>query len=177
VALLAGDGVAHKDLIPSRRPVIDEDEAMAAVEHVGAGAAGSKVEALRRNAVGRVQDGGELDPLVAMLDYAEEGRLPVVGAEEAEELGVGDEPSPARADRGGAGKRGWARREAEEDLTEEIVDFERGGRRRRRCAGEAASRSGALALTHLDGREIDGQVMAAQPETARPRPHTFVQTT
>jgi hypothetical protein len=29
----------------------------------------------------------------------------------------------------------------------------------------------------LDGREIDGQVMAAQPETARPRPHTFVQTT
>jgi hypothetical protein len=104
---------------------------MAAMEYFGTAAAGSKVEALRRNAVGRVQNGGELDPHVAKLDEAEEGRLRVVDAEDAEEIGVGDEPSPARADCGGAGKRGWLRREAEKDLTKEVVDFKRGGRRRR----------------------------------------------
>jgi hypothetical protein len=66
---------------------------MAIEQIVGALAAvASKVEALRRYAVGRVEDGGEDNPLAAVLDDAEQRWLPVVGAEAAEELGVGDEP-------------------------------------------------------------------------------------
>jgi len=76
----------------------------------------------------------------------------VVDAEAAEELGVGEEASPAPADGGCARKGGWLRREADEDLPEEIVVFKRGGRRRRR--GAAASHSGALlARVHLAVKE------------------------
>ena len=45
--------------------------------------------------------------------------------------GVGDEAAPAVADEGGAGERGGQRREAEEDLGEEVVVVRQGHRRRR----------------------------------------------
>lgn len=67
-ALLAADGVAHDDLRP--RPVLDEDEAVAAIEHVvivGAAAA-SKGETRGRDAVRRVKDGGEDDPGAAFVE-------------------------------------------------------------------------------------------------------------
>jgi hypothetical protein len=52
--LLAGNGVAHTDLCP--RPLLDEDETVAAIDQivVFVVAALPKVEALRRDAVGRV---------------------------------------------------------------------------------------------------------------------------
>jgi hypothetical protein len=87
---------------------------VAAVEQIviEAAAAASKGEALRRDSVGRVQDGGEHDPLdvsvledFPVLEDAEQWRLPVVGAELAVELGVGDEAPPAPADCGGARER------------------------------------------------------------------------
>lgn len=53
--------------------------------------------------VRRIQHGSELDvPLdvegPAVGEEAEEGRLPVVGAEAPEEAGVGDEAEPPLAD-------------------------------------------------------------------------------
>lgn len=61
-ALLAGDGIAHSDLILRRS--IDEDAATP--EHIvlAAAAAAAKGEAFRRDAVGRVQGGPEHDPLL-----------------------------------------------------------------------------------------------------------------
>ena len=91
--------------------------------HVGVSVdlADSQVEALGRNAVGRGQDGGEHDAVIAVLEDAEEGWLPVVCVEATEESMVGDEASPALADGGGAGEGGRLRREAEEDLGEQIL--------------------------------------------------------
>ena len=76
--------------------VHDEKAAVAAPEQLGPGAdAGfdavtSQVEALRRDPVGRVEDGRERDPLVTALEGAtikEAARvdLPVEGLEDAEE--------------------------------------------------------------------------------------------
>jgi hypothetical protein len=69
------------------------------------GVVASKGEALRRDAVRRVQYGGEHDLIlqVRLLEEAEQWRLPVVGAEAAEKPGVCDEAPPAAADGGGAG--------------------------------------------------------------------------
>jgi hypothetical protein len=132
-ALLAGDGIPHNDLCP--RPALDEDETVAAIEQLITitAPAASKVKAPRRYAIGRVQDGVEHDPppLVPPQEDAEEGRLPVVCIELAEEPGVGDEASPALADGGGAREGGGQRREADEDLPEYVVVVRQGGRLRR----------------------------------------------
>ena len=122
--------------------VHDEKAAVAAPEQLGPGAdAGfdavtSQVEALRRDPVGRVEDGRERDPLVTALEGAtikeaarvdlpvegledaEEWRLAVMGREAAEEPGVGGDAQPALAGGGGAWEGGRLRREAEEDLPE-----------------------------------------------------------
>jgi hypothetical protein len=55
--------------------------------------------------------------------------------EAAKEPGVSDEASPALAHGGGAREGGRLRLEAEEDLPEQIVAFERGGQGRRRGTG------------------------------------------
>ena len=86
-ALHTGDKVAHNDLFP----VFDEDAAVAAIAQKAAADA-SKVEALRRNAVGTVQDRDEHDPRVAAVKKTKEGRLPVVCIELAVEPRVGDKP-------------------------------------------------------------------------------------
>jgi hypothetical protein len=61
-------------------------------------------------------------------EVAEQGRCPVVLAEAAEEAGVRDEAAPVFADEGGTGEGGRERRQAEEDLTEEIVVVRQGRR-------------------------------------------------
>ena len=76
----------------------------------------SHVEALRRDTVGRVQDRFENDTIDAVLEEAEEGRLPVVLAESALEPGVGDGASPALADGGGAWTGGGGGGSPKEDL-------------------------------------------------------------
>jgi hypothetical protein len=151
-SLLAGDGVKHNNLCPHL--VYDEDATVAAPEQlrseVTPAVADSQVEAPRRDAVGRVQDGGEHDILLAVLEDAEEGRLPVVGAKAGDELGVCGEAPPAPADGGGAREGGGLRREAEDYLMEHVVAVRQGGTRRRRAAA-AAGQFGALALTHVGG--------------------------
>jgi hypothetical protein len=74
-ALLVDDGVAHKDLCT--RHVLDEDETVAAIEQVVVDVvtAASKAEALRRNAVGSIQEGGEHDLIISAHEGAEKGRL------------------------------------------------------------------------------------------------------
>jgi hypothetical protein len=73
------------------------------------------------------------------LEEAEDGRLAaVVDAEAAEEAAVGGEAVPALADEGRAGERGGLRREAEEDLREEVVVFQRRLHRRRTGAAHLA---------------------------------------
>ena len=79
-------------------------------------------DALRRNAVGRIQDRVQLNPTLARLvKVTEEGRLPVVCVELEAELWVGDDASSALADGRGAWDRGQQRRKAEEDLLELVV--------------------------------------------------------
>jgi hypothetical protein len=62
------------------------------------------------------------------------GRLAVVLAKAAEEMGVRDEAAPPLADERGAREGGRQRREAPEDLGQDVVVVQRGRRRRR--AGE-----------------------------------------
>ena len=88
---------------------------MAATEHtVTYFTVASKGEALLRDAVGRIQDGVE-HVLVAVATHkqAEEGCLPVVSTEAAEELGVSGHASPTLADGGCTQEGGRLRREAE----------------------------------------------------------------
>nr|CAB3465475.1 unnamed protein product [Digitaria exilis] len=120
-ALAAGDGVPHEGLEP--RAVDEEGEAVAASEEaqVVSAVAPRKGEARGGDAVGPAQRGHELDVAVLVGEEAEEGRRPVVGAEAAEEDGVGEEAAPAPADEGGAGERGGEWREAEKDLPVEVV--------------------------------------------------------
>jgi hypothetical protein len=70
-ALLPGDGIAHND--HTAHTVSDEDKTVAAIEQsaIFSGLVASKGEALRRDAVRRVQDGGEHDLLLAVLEDAE----------------------------------------------------------------------------------------------------------
>ena len=129
--------------------------------HVGVSVdlADSQVEALGRDAIGGIQDGGEHDALVAALEEAYEGWIPVVGAEAGGELGVDGDVAPPLADRGGAGKGGGLRRDAEQDLAEDVVVFER----RRRCRRRAAAAAAAAARARHGRRrgEGDGKVERA----------------
>jgi hypothetical protein len=67
----------------------------------------------------------------------------VVDTEAAEKLGVGGEESPALGDDGGAEEIGWLRWEAEHDLVEEVVVFQRMRRYRRRRGGSGAAAAAA----------------------------------
>jgi sensor domain CHASE-containing protein len=64
--LVAGNGVAHNNLILTG--VFDKDETVAAIEQIVMPGLESKVESLGRDAVRRVQDGFEHDPLVAEVE-------------------------------------------------------------------------------------------------------------
>jgi hypothetical protein len=122
-----------------------EYETVAAVDQIVIfeAAASSKGEAHRRYAVGRVQH----NLLVDAHQDAKEGWLPVVHVQPPVELGVGDEASPGLANYGGAREGGGLRREAEEDLPQEIVIFKWGGRRSRR--GVVAQSSALLTRMEL----------------------------
>jgi hypothetical protein len=92
---------------------------MAAVEQVHVEVEdGWREEALVRDMVWRVENGPEVGKPDVAHDKAEEGRLPVVVAKAAEELGVGDDAGPQLADDEEAGQGGGHRREEEENLSE-----------------------------------------------------------
>jgi hypothetical protein len=120
-------------------------------------------DATFRDSIGGLQDGAESgfpeDRLVAdgvkMFhgEAAEEGRVAaVVCAEAGAEAGVGGEAAPAPGDGAGAGKGGGIRREAEENLREKVVVFQR--RRRRREAGRAHAGCDVVDLEGTQGRRI-----------------------
>ena len=127
--LLARDGGNDNNLLLQR--AYDEEATVAASQQFDpratatVNAVESHVEALRKDAVRRVQDRFEDDTIDSLLEETEEGRLPVVLKEAAVEPGVGDDASPALADGGGAWKGGGLRREAEEDLPKEIIVLKR----------------------------------------------------
>jgi hypothetical protein len=75
--MLAGHGIAHKDLFV--RPGFEEKATVTAIERrVTADATvASKVEALRGDAVGRVEDGFEHHPVIAAQEDTEQRGLPV----------------------------------------------------------------------------------------------------
>jgi len=105
-------------------------------------------EARGGDAVGRVQRGGEVGvPEVADVEAEQRGSPVVKCAEAAEELWVGENAAPALANEGGAWEGGRERREAKEDLAEEVIIVRQGRCQRRR--GGAAAAHGTLA--HLDG--------------------------
>ena len=100
-------------------------------------------EAPGRDTIGGLQSRLEgITPIP--IEETEEGRLAAVAeAEAAEEAGVGDEAAPALADGRGAGEGRRLRRQAEEDLGEEVFIIEW---RHRRRAGFAAAAHLALEL-------------------------------
>ena len=124
-ALAAGDGVPHHGLGP--RAVDEEGEAVAAAEEEEALAGSTRLprqgEALGWDAVRRRQRRDEDGPARVAEEVAEQGRRRpvVVLAEAAEEERVRDEASPAFAHEGRARERRRQRRQAQEDLAEEIV--------------------------------------------------------
>lgn len=141
-ALAAGDGVPHHGLGP--RAVDEEGEAVAAAEEAQVVVAAPRQgEARAGDAVGPAQRGHELDVAVFIGEESEEWRRPVVGAEAAEEGGVGEDAAPALADEGGAGQRRGERQEAEKDLPMDVVVV-----RQRRHLRLQRRRGGTL--THLD---------------------------
>jgi len=143
-ALAAGDGVPHHGFRP--RAVNEEGEAVAAAEEaqvVVAAPPPRQGEARAGDAVGPAQRGHEVDVAVFVGEEAEEGRRPVVGAEAAEEGGVGEDAAPALADERGAGERRGERREAEKDLPMDVVVV-----RQRRRLRLQRRRGGTL--THRD---------------------------
>jgi len=121
----AGDGIPHDGVEAS--PVDEEREAVAAAEEEEALASTGlprQGEALRWDAVRRGQRRGEAGPVRVVEEVAQQGRrrpVVVVLAEAAEEERVRDEASPAFADEGRARERRRQRRQAQEDLTEDVV--------------------------------------------------------
>jgi hypothetical protein len=149
VVLVAGDGVPHQDLAGLRKE--DEEETMATSK--GHGAVEVVVtlqgEAPARNTIGGLQSRCE-GQIVISVEETEEGRVAAVAeAETAGEAGVGDEAAPALADCGCAGERGGMRREAKEDLAEEVVVVQRPGRRRPDVAAAAAAGHLTLELARV----------------------------
>jgi hypothetical protein len=143
-ALVAGDGVPHKDLAGMH--VDKQGEAVAAADDptVEQAAGDLQAEGLGRDAAGGIQGWVEGYTAVFLGEETEDGGSAagaVVGAEAAEEAGVADKTAPALAGEGGAREGGGLRGEAEEDLREEVVVLQR---RRRRRVGEVA------AACHLD---------------------------
>jgi hypothetical protein len=108
-------------------------------------------EALGRDAVGRVKSGSEGEFSGLIREAAEERGLPVVDAKSTEELGVGGEAPPALGHEGCAQAVGRLRGEAEEDLVEQVVVFQRMRPCRRRRGGPAAA-AGAAAAGHCGPR-------------------------
>jgi hypothetical protein len=118
----------------------------------GPGVAGGEDKAAFWDAIGGIQ--GRLEEVAAIIaEVAEEGRVvAVVCAEAGAEAGVGGEAAPAPGDGAGAGKGGGIRREAEENLREKVVVFQR--RRRRREAGRAHAGCDVVDLEGTQGRRI-----------------------
>jgi len=128
---------------------------MAAAEEYPTHAGGlRRGEASRRDAVWRAQRRDEEGSGEVVHEEAELRRRLVVGAEAAEESGVREEAAPALADEGGAGKRGRERRQAEQDLPEDVVVVRKVRRRRRRA--------GCLAHLELGGRPAKSRSLGSR---------------
>lgn len=83
-------------------------------------------EALGGDAIGWVESGIEDGGKARFREEETEKRgFPVVSTEALDELGVGEDAMPARADEGSTGERGWLRRQAEENLLEEVLVVQR----------------------------------------------------
>lgn len=106
----------------------------------------------------------------------------MVAAEATEEMGVGDEAAPPLADERGAGEGGRQRREAKENLGQDVVVVQCGLwlRRGRETAAPAAHRV-VLAAIHSCSRSMEAPLVrlrwrrinaegAAPPGTERGRP-------
>lgn len=126
----AGDGIPHDGVEAS--PVDEEGETVAAAEEEEALAGSTRLprqgETLGRDAVRRRHRRDEDGPARVAEEVAQQGRRRpvVVLAKAAEEERVRDEASPAFADEGRARERRRQRRQAQEDLTEEVVVVRQG---------------------------------------------------
>jgi len=101
-----------------------------------------RTEALAWDAIRRIHYGTEEVVAYNHVEEPDEGGTPVAGAEAAAKVGFGDEAAPALADEGGAGERGRLRRQAEEDLGEEVVVVRQSRRR-------SMARAAAVPPRHL----------------------------
>jgi hypothetical protein len=152
---VSGGWVPYHDLVQA--PVKEEDTSMAAahqlhieIEDV------CREEALMRDEIWRAEGGPEEGVSGVPHDEAEDRRLPFVVAEAAEEPRVGDDAAPLLADGGDAGKCRGLMGEEQENLPEEVVDFER----RRWHSGAAA----AAAAAHVVVERSTGCGVCGRPE-------------
>ncbi|RCV42154.1 hypothetical protein SETIT_9G193300v2 [Setaria italica] len=125
--LLVCDGIPHDeaDEASATRPrLLEEDAAVASVPN-------------EVSTAGRAEGGGGDEEAAidngAVREDAEHGGRSVEPAESAAAVGIGDEAVPALADERGAGEaRGVVRRQAAEDLFDDVVHVHQRWRRRTR---------------------------------------------
>lgn len=123
--LLAGNGV-QDDKARAVDVDVEEDAAMAAVEDAPAGEIVERLPGERGGCHSEDEDWHESWPVtdsvdVVFVEETQQWRRSVEGAVMAAEGGVGEEAAPALTDHGGAREGcGVVRREAEEDLLEEL---------------------------------------------------------
>lgn len=125
-ALVARNWVPHKEtkwIAGDHR-----DAAVAAAVDPAAPLKSQREAASGGDAVRRIQHGSEANLASVVAEEAEQGGLPVVDTEAAEEPGVGGEAAPALADGAGARERRRARREAEKYFPEDVLVVQRGHR-------------------------------------------------
>jgi hypothetical protein len=119
-AAVTRDRVPHQNLAAAHADTISagEDDAAVAAAAEGPDAAAAvcaiepRREALGWDEIRRIQnrpEGGFIEFGVELEEHADDGGFPVVVAEAAEELGVGNDAAPTLADKGGPGERGRSR--------------------------------------------------------------------
>jgi hypothetical protein len=142
---VSGGWVPYHDLVQA--PVKEEDASMAAAHQLHVKIEDVwREEALMRDEIWRDEAGPEEGFPVVSHDEAEDWRVPVVVAEASEEPGIGDDAAPLLAYGGNAGQCRGLRGEEEENLPEEVVDFER---RRWHSGLAAAAAAGHVVVGRL----------------------------
>lgn len=135
---VTGGGVPHDELVA--RVVEHEDAPVVDTEEVpGVTRIAPQGEAPVRDGVGGVHRGMEDGIARAIHEHAQEGRLQLAGVVATNEARAGDDAAPNLADGSGAGERRGMRREAEEDICENVFVFQS---QRGRCLGAASAAAG-----------------------------------
>lgn len=127
-AQLAGDRIPNQEVFLWL--VLDEDAAMAAASDSGA-SRDLQREARGWDPIWWLEHGSEYDSSLVEEEEADQRGFFVVGAELAQETGIGDHLGPSLADERGSEERGRQCWEKAKAISHDVVVVERGQQRRR----------------------------------------------